>query len=143
MAGHGPSADLTPCQFRRVVLAAAAADDGRLVARIHGLSVGGTLEPVGPGIHRATGPVVVRHVTSLLGPRLVSTVLHDIDDDGTGGVDVTLCPDADLGVTCVRLASQEPDPGRLEVFTATVAGALLFEEASRSLTGTTATWHGR
>lgn len=143
VAGHGPTADLTPCQLRRVVLAEARTNDDLLVSRIHALSVGGTLEPVGPGIHRATGGATVHHVTSLLGPSLVTAVLQEVGEGGGGRAEVAVRPDGQLGVTCVRLAVCEPDPERLEGISASVAGALLSEEASRSLAGTTTTWHGR
>jgi len=144
LAGHCPSADLTPCQLRRVVAAEAVPGGADLVSRITAMAIGGTLEPIGPGMYRRSDVVESVALVSTLGPLLVEQVLQGVAVEGTdiGGFRAHIHVDDIMGVSCVELSAAHPagfvTPGLLEAVAVAAGAALMAEEvelSSRSLHG--------
>ena len=135
LVGHGPSADLSPCQFRHVLAAEATATGSGVVSMIDSVSVGGTLEPLGAGIYCDSNATTGggRRLASLLGPLLVEQVLRGVEVAGAEhrGVHAHLAPDPMLGVVCVHLGGPSTvAPEMLDDVALATAAALLAEEAA-------------
>ncbi|MCP4435318.1 MAG: hypothetical protein GY812_07470 [Actinomycetia bacterium] len=130
LVGSGPSAEVTACQFRRVVLAKPTVGEPDPLEYIAGLSIGGSLEPIGGGLHReraAGGERIV--VTSQLGPVLIEQLLRGLEtaNVSVSGASAAIGVDHALGTCIVSIAHD--NPCALHETAAVVAGTLASEEA--------------
>ena len=103
-------AQLDPCQLRAALLAVRRAGRPHLSDALESVAVRGALEDLGGGLFRCVGEAGdERWFASLLDPSAIEEELADLPVDHTdGAMRVGLCPDADLGVTVVRLVVHDP-----------------------------------
>ena len=136
VAGTHDAADLSPCQLRRVVSAAAHPSGCEIIDRIAAISVGGTLEPAGPGIYDDRSRVLpTKRVVSLLRADLVEEVLSSVNLEGLdiSGLEAHITADEVLGVSCVELSRSVADPPELlATIAAAAAGAIMVRECEIS-----------
>jgi len=136
VAGHR-TADVDPCAMRRIVQSSARPQGVDRARRVVDVTIGGSLEDLGAGVHR-----VVRHgveqrwIASLLEPHRIATVLATVAVDGVphDAVQARLEPDPDLGVTVLVVTS--PDARyrhHLDEFAAQAAAACYVEELRQSI----------
>lgn len=132
VAGAHGSADLSPCQLRRVVSAAAHPAGFGVVEHITAMSVGGSLEQVGPGMFDdRSGEWPTTRIASLLGPAAVESALSSVTLDGAHGdrLDARVSADVVLGVSCVAISGDGGDSPRvLEHVAVAAAAAILIRE---------------
>ncbi len=129
-------ADLDACAMRKVVIASGrpeVRDYSELVADI---TVGGTLQHIGGGVHRrVVDGVEQRWIATLLPPETVAELL---DLCGTGSVPddamhACLKPDCDLAVTCVVITANNPQyEHAIDEIAASATSSILVEELMRS-----------
>ncbi|MFV0315724.1 MAG: hypothetical protein ACK5O2_02025 [Microthrixaceae bacterium] len=125
VAGTHQAADLSPCQLRQMVGGALRHDGFDLARRISAMSVGGTLEPAGPGIFEDRGgPSPVKRMASLLEPDLVAQALAEVSSDSAcaSHLEAHIGGDRLLGVSCVEVrlgdvaAADQLGPGAVEAW---------------------------
>ncbi len=125
--GHHPSADLTPCQLRQVIIASGChgrPDYSRLVATAE---LCGAFEPMGGGLYRRcdSGHVEQRWFATLLPTDVVMAALADMDC----ALDAELFPDCAVGATavCLTAANSESRPHLDELAVRTLAACMADE----------------
>ncbi len=138
-----PSADLDPCAMRKVVIASACADVPDYSQQVVGITVTGSLEHIGGGVHRrAVGRVeqcVVeqRWMATLLQPDIVASLLDEcrVGDLPVGAMHGCVRPDGDLAVTCVAITSNGAEYDRfLDEVAAQAMSTFMVEELLHAAT---------
>jgi hypothetical protein len=125
---HHPSADLDPCQFRRVLVASSFNGGTDLCTFVTVESLAGSLL-VRAGAAHTTEPDGW-WLATLLPPEQTIAVLEQVGGEvGDEGLDARLCVDRQLAVTGAHLTTAEPaGHSSLEQFAATAASRCVVEE---------------
>jgi hypothetical protein len=132
-------AALTPCQLRAAVLAEGRAGL-RLLDTVSSVRIGRGLEHLGGGLYRRSGAAGdERWFATLLDLETSSATFDRCDlDIPHETMNVTLRPDAALGVTVVRIATNDPAFGfRLDEVGFWALAACMVEETVHACVGTT------
>ncbi len=136
VAGTHAGADLSPCQLRKALSASFHPAGSDIVDHIRAMSVGGTLEPAGPGLFDdRRGPIPTKRVVSLLEPTLVEDALNSIvmEEAESAHLSAHLGADALLGVTTVEISRSDEDPAELLEAMATAAAAAIMVRECEAL----------
>lgn len=138
MVGAHPSADLHPCQVRRVLLAEAHHGTAACHRGVTSLDVGGSLAPIGPGLYRgAEGHR--RCFATFLAPTTVESLLRT--DSSTlpapTEIDAAIKPDLRLGVTVVQLTDPAVESTALDDLVIRLGVICIAEEWARHVPGET------
>jgi hypothetical protein len=134
--GAHPTADLDACALRRVVIASACPDVPDYSELVGEITVCGSLQHIGGGVHRrVVGEVEQRWIATLLSPATVADLLDDCGPNGIpqDAMHASVKPDNELAVTCVAITANDPKFDRLlDEVAAQAMSAFLVEELLRS-----------
>lgn len=116
---HHPGAQLTPCSFRRTVIASSYPGNPSLAQWLNEVEVGGSLSTLGAGLYLSDDheePAI--WFASPLPPAVVVEVLSEPpvdEDEPETNVEVGLKADTALGVTVIGVRRDQSDPGHQDV----------------------------
>ncbi len=116
--GRHPSADMTICSLRKMLMAQTGGGAFAVCEGIDSVEAAGSVRPIGAGLHVASPGADVWFATTLVAPVVTrevtaATAESAIAAEGDGllvQTDVTLLPDEALGVTLVEISSDQVDP---------------------------------
>lgn len=132
IVSHHPSADISPCAFRRVVAASVCPNQPDLAYKVVAISIGGALVDLGGGVLSSRCVAdEQRWVASLLTPQRISDLLDGVGLDKVppDALHACLKPDSDLGVTIVAVTANDVRYHHLlDEIAAQVAAACFVEE---------------
>jgi hypothetical protein len=130
--GHHPTAELSPCQLRDVVIACGRAGRPDYTALVASVEMRGSLEPIGGGLHRRIDPagIAQRWFATLLPPQAVSELLDAVDlDHPDNAFEASIYPDCALGTTAVCVTVSLPECAvELDTVAFTILASCLVEE---------------
>ncbi len=107
VSGH-PAADLDPCAMRSLVIATMSGEATDYSERIDRITVAGSLQHLGGGVHRRVyGAMEQRWIATLLPPDAVGELLDDcrVGELPPAGMKGCVKPDPSLGITCIAITS--------------------------------------